>query len=976
MGRADVEGPALPVAPIVAGAGRAAREALWGQVRAAKHGDPLAPVTVAVPSPYAGLSLRRALGRQGGLVNVRFLPLARIAELLGGPRLAEDGRVPLTAARRAEAVHAALHATPGPFAAVATQPSTEDRLSVTFADLRRAPDSTLTALTVRGPRAAAVADLYVRYRELTAASYDEEDLALAAAAAVEDGAPGLDELGTVILFLPRPLSVAERAFASALAAGERLRVVVTATASERLASPVADRILQAADPEDEARATIRRLLGRAENGVPFHQLAILYTVAEPYARLVPELLDSAGVPWTGPSPRLLADSVAGRVLTGALDLIDADFARDAVAGWLGSGPILDRSGHRIPGTRWDLVSRAAGIVAGEDQWRDRLASRREALDEELRRLDPDDEPAWRVGRLERDRDHVAALEDFVGGLFDATRVPVPTRWATLAAWARGLLDRYLGGEGRRGDWPERELDAARRVDAALDDLADLDDLGADVDLARFRAALDTALAGSVTHVGRYGTGIFVGPVHAAVGTEFTTIAVVGGFEGALPPRGRDDPFLPEDDRVAVGTLATVASRRADGRDDFVAALAAATETILCFPRADPRAQQGRLPARWVVDTASAHAGRPVTAEELRGLDAQPWLDVVASFEQGVTSDAAPASLTEWDLRSLDEWRKTNRRLTDYPLADTALGRGFALAAGRSSNRFTVFGGNVGTSPLLAHGPDRPVSATAFQDWASCPFRYLVGRVLEVREVARPEAAESISALDEGTLVHAILESFVRDQPPRSPDQPWSDADRARMLEVVDRHCADADARGITGRPLLWRLARRRIRRVALHFLTVDSQLRAASGTIPTADGLEVPFGMADRAGVTVALPRSRSVTFRGRIDRVDRSPDGRRVIVYDYKTGRRHDEGLDRDPVVGGQRLQLPIYGMAASADTEAEDVWAYYWYTRPDIPDDPRDGYALDDRVQTRFVEVLDTIVDGIDQGCFPAYPGVRDYD
>lgn len=957
-------------------AGPPAREALWDQVSAAKHGDPLAPVTVAVPSPYAGLSLRRELGRRRGLVNVRFLPLARIAELLGSPRLAEDGRVPLTAARRAEAVHAALHLAPGPFAAVATQPSTEDRLSATFADLRRAPESTLTMLTGRGPRAAAVADLYRRYRDLTVASYDEEDLARAAAAAVRDGAPGLDELGTVILFLPRPLSVAETAFASALAERERLRAVVAAPASEDAWPATVDRIVQAADPEDEARATIRRLLARAEAGVPFHELAILYTVTEPYARLVPELLDSAGLPWTGPSPRRLADSVAGRVLTGVLDLIDADFARDAVAAWLGSGPIRDRSGRRVPGTRWDIVSREAGIVAGPDQWRDRLARRRDALDQELGRLDPDDEPAWRVGRLERDRDHVAALAEFVGELFDETRVPVPTRWSTLSTWARGLLDRYLGGEGHRADWPERELDAARRVDAALDDLADLDDLGAEVDLARFRAALDTALAGSTTHVGRYGTGIFVGPVHTAVGTEFATIAVVGGFEGALPPRGRDDPFLPDDDRVAVGTLATAASRRAEGRDDYVAALAAAAETILCFPRADPRAQQGRLPARWLVDAASVHAGRPVTAEELSRLDAQPWLDVVASFEQGVTADAEPGSLTEWDLRTLNEWRKSGRRFADSPLAEGSLGRGFALAAGRTSKRFTAFGGNVGASPLLAHGPDRPVSATSFQDWATCPFRYLVGRVLRVREVARPETTESISALDEGTLVHSILESFVGEQLPRSPEQPWSDADRTRMLEIVDRHCADAEARGITGRSLLWRLAQRRIRRIALHFLTIDTQMRATSGAAPAVEGLEVSFGLDGRPGVTVPLPQGRSVTFRGRIDRVDRSPDGRRVVVYDYKTGQSHDEGLDRDPVVAGQRLQLPIYGRAAAADTDAEDVGAYYWYTRAETLDEARVGYEIDDRVETRFVDVVGTIVDGIDQGCFPAYPGEPDYD
>ncbi len=974
MSPPEVQRGGLPV-PTVAPAGRPARQALWDLIRDVKHDDALGPVTVAVPSPYAGLSLRRDLGRRAGLVNVRFLPLARIAELLGAPRLAEAGRVPLTGARRDEAVHAALRATPGPFAAVATQRSTEERLRATFADLRRAPDSTLEALTRRGSRTAAVAVLYQHFRALTASSYDEEDLAFAAAEAVRVGAPSLEELGTVILFLPRTLSVGESALAVALAAAGRLLVVESRAATDEDPAPVADRILQAADPDDEARAAIRRLLARAEAGAPFHRLAILYTVPDPYARLVPELLDSAEIPWTGPSPRPLGDSVAGRVLTGVLDLIHADFARDAVAAWLGSGPILDGSGHRVPGTRWDLVSREAGIVAGGDQWRDRLARRRQELDHELARLD-DDEPEWRVGRLERDRDQVIALERFVHELLDQARVPVPTSWSALSGWARGLLARYLGGEGRRGDWPERELDAARRLESALEDLAGLDELGTEVDLARFRDALEAALESSTTHVGRFGTGVFVGPLHAAVGTDFATIAVVGGFEGALPPRGRDDPFLPDDDRSVVGTLVTTAERRAESRRAYLAALAAADETMLCFPRADPRAQQGRLPARWLLETASAHAGRAVTAEELRNLDPQPWLDVVASFEQGVTSDTEPGSLTERDLRSLCEWRNAHRRLVDHPLAHGSLGRGFALAARRSSDRFTAFSGNVGASTLVAHGPDRPIGATSFEDWAQCPFRYLLGRVLRVREVARPEATETISALDEGTLVHAILEAFVREQPPRSPTYRWTDADRARMLQIVARHCDDVEARGITGRSLLWRLARRRIAGTAVRFLTVDTEFREALDTVPTAAGLEVDFGMAGQPGVTVELSGDRSVTFRGRIDRVDRSPDGARVVVYDYKTGRPRDDGLEDDPVCAGQRLQLPIYGLAAASDRDDEEVHAYYWYTRAETLEKARKGYRLDDSVRSRFVDVLDTIVDGIDHGCFPAYPGVRDYD
>ncbi len=818
------------VPTVVTAPGAPAGEALWGLVAAKQGSDPLTPVSVAVPSPYAGLSLRRELGRRRGLVNVRFLALSRIAELLGAPQLAAAGRTPLTGARRTEAVRAVLEADPGPFAAVASHRGTEEGLAATITELRRAAPRVLDALAGRGPRGAALLHLYRAYLELTAGSYDDQDLARAAADAAATESPGLTELGHVVVHLPRRLSVAEATLVRSLAAVGRATVVLAGPVPAM--PPVADRVLSAPDPEDEVRAVLRRLLARAGEGASLSRMAILYPVRDPYARLVPEVLSGAAVPWNGPSPSRLADSVAGRVLGTLVSLVDDDFARDAVVDWLVSGPILDSAGRRVPGARWDLLSRAAGVVAGPLQWTDRLARHREQLRGAwVAARDDDQQPEWRVGRLERDREHVEQLEAFMAELVARAQPPTAPTWAAFSAWCRSLLARYLGGEGRRSGWPEVELDAARRVDAILADLATLDDLGAGVDLSRFRVALDVGLDVPAAHVGRFGTGVFVGPLAAAVGATFDTIVILGGTEGTLPARGREDPFLPDADRAALG-LPTTATRRAEDRDDYVAALTAGAHTVLCFPRADPRAQQARLPARWLLETATAHAGHPMTAEALRALGRERWLDVVESFEQGVTSDAEPGSLTERDLRSLAAWRASGRSVREHPLATGALERGFTLAGDRVSTRFTSFDGNAGPSPVLDRATGQPFGATALQDWATCPRRYFLGRVLHVREVPRPEATENLSALDEGTLLHAILEQFVGERPPGLPTEVWTGADRARMDAIVARHCADAEAAGLTGRPLLWRLARRRIERTAAQFLTVDAGLRRGLDATP------------------------------------------------------------------------------------------------------------------------------------------------
>ena len=584
--------------------GDEAISALRESIARVKGGDALAPVTVIVPSAYAGLSLRRALGRDG-LVNVGFMPIARLAELAGAPALARANRRPLTPAIRAEAVRRALSARPGFFQSVRDHASTERSLDATFRELRDCDEAAVETLERGNERQQSVAALYRSFRSLTSSYYDASDLADSASRAVRDGGAELRDIGHVIVFLPRQLSAAQASLVSAFSstggatvllgiAGDRQADGETALLAHRLGGEFAvpavrasfdcdrTRIVTATDPDEELRAVVRQISAAVERGTPLHRIGILYRAQEPYTTLIHERLLAAEIPHHGPGTTTLAESIAGRALLAMLRLPLHDFRRDEVLDWLTSAPVREtEGGGPAPAQRWDVLSRAAGVTAGDVAWGPRLEGHARSLEDratDIRSGARDEDEPWRAVRLDEDAASTRSLRDFVAGLrtdLSAQR----TTYAGYADWTLELLGRYLGkrlwepnaradaGSVEREHW-DVENDYLDDIRDVVQGLAGLDTAfeapsGA-ITLAVFVRALESALSARGSRLGPFGDGVFVGPLAVAVGMSFDIVFVVGMVEGQMPPVGREDPLLPDTERRAVdaGDAAAVWSPRA------------------------------------------------------------------------------------------------------------------------------------------------------------------------------------------------------------------------------------------------------------------------------------------------------------------------------------------------------------------------------------------------------------------------------
>jgi len=970
----------------------AALRDVLGHVRG---GDPMTAVDVAVPSAFAGITVRRRFA-DPGLVGVRFASLPRLIADRALPVLAAAGVQPLTSAQRRAVVRGVLARSDGALADSARRSArTVDAVAGVFAELEEsaAGAAVIGTLAAGGRWPAELAVLYRQYLDAVTAAAGPDEVAEAALASRRDT--------PLIVYLPRRLTRIELGFCDGIAVRGQLHVVVAMTgeeAADRDALAIRDALdpvpATAAPPfpararaqtcglpdaEEEARYAVRRIFAQLETqpGTCLDRIAIAYRAATPYARLVSEQLSAAGLPHHAPPQRSLACTVPGRTLLGLLRLAGTQWSRAAVLGWLRDAPVRD-GGSRLPTAMWQRLAAEAGVTRGTaGQWTAKL-ERFAAATEQLAAGEGDTRAAERAASAR-------ALAGFVTGAAQRVgELNAAGTWAEAAVLLGKILDHYLGGAKAAASWGSQpdtlaDLDVRARCDvertayeetlAVIDGLGSLDAAGVPVDAGTLRDVLDQELAHDVREAAGVGRGVLVGPLRDVVGADLDLLIIVGAAEGSYPPRGQEHPLLRDAIRTGIG-LRTLPDRRATERRDHLAALASAPVVVLTYPVADIRAQRGVEPAPWLLEQTDP---RLTSREEKR--------KAPASFQASVCDAGLPAaSQSEYDVRLAVPAAPLSQ---SHPLvvAVPALGLGLTAAQQRSGGVFGPWtGGLTHPVPEVVTAPfTGTLSATSLQRYAVCPFSYYLTYVLGVRPLEEPDE-DKIDAAERGSAVHSVLERLVRAaiEAGKAPAEPWSQAEHARAQQMLAEQADRMLAEGKAGRAVPWAVQVERGRRQLRQVLVADDAYRAARGAVPR--DVEHAFGRDDQPPLVLKLPGG-PVRLAGSIDRVDETSDGE-LVVIDYKTGKsKNYEAFPRDDDAAagadltdrGKKLQLPLYALAARQGygDDATPVAAYYWFVDEE---DARRGGPVGPPAVNRFHEVLGVLAEGIRDGAFPARPGAFD--
>lgn len=394
--------------------------------------------------------------------------------------------------------------------------------------------------------------------------------------------------------------------------------------------------------------------------------------------------------------------------------------------------------------------------------------------------------------------------------------------------------------------------------------------------------------------------------------------VVGLDAGRTNGGGRQDPLLPDSVRraVAADSLATSVDRREAATWRIATALASlrgqvtlsyATSGSLDGSEAGP---SPLLLQAWRLSRGDATA----SYEALRDALTPPACAVpVARLSTGIGGLPAASGIDRRDV-----WLGA---MADGPLlldggdlvrsCHPLLDAGLEAAEAASG---TVAGGHHGIV-LPAAGefdptsrPDRPVSPSALELLAKCPmawfYRYGLGLRLPSDPSYDPDAW--LDAAGRGSLLHEIYETFARRYLDRQGEI-VHEAARTDMLAIADSVIAQWRANVPPPSETVFEAEASELRSAALSFLVMERQ-QYKGGDGSTWWKLEHGFGGDAPLGRFV-LPDGRSISVRGRADRVDRLVDGR-LVVIDYKTGKAgpFQRTAKQAPFNGGRQLQPALY--------------------------------------------------------------------
>lgn len=627
-------------------------------------------------------------------------------------------------------------------------------------------------------------------------------------------------------------------------------------------------------------------------------VAVLYSDAQDYLTTLTSALDDAGIEWYGPAKELASNArislLARDVLEYASAPDDVSLDRKTVMRCIRSR-ILANPDEAPEDFSWHWVEKFvknSGLFNDAEKWVPELRVLEDSLPELIREYEealefPDDtEFIEGVRRNLVNAYSAKALASFIQALIDFKRAVSGKKNTISEAEASNLFREFvlklLGSKAEKG-LPLLDSKAWLIIKEALS-------LGfgdPDENNQNHAKVILTKITESLLSKGAHkpGGGVFVGDLRQHPVTNFKFLVVIGCTEGALPSRILEDPLIPDFLRSSLpeGLAATLPSTfRAlkMSRDTIISVISGAEHLALGYSRSGLVGSGSGKPSP-LVKTIT-------TAQE----------EVIPSFEEYV--DFHENAVLESDLArkvNLSNPTPPTRILT--PELESAL----SIYAGKFTNYF----GNVGVNSQAYDFESSLLSPSSVEAYLKCPHKFLVSYGMGFYFEDDTDEIEDYRANDFGTMVHAAWEKLFEEckvlKTLPAYGQPFSESAKDRFRKLFEQEVQSAKNKGQAGwEPLFQERAQQFIENIDLYFQLEhehrsmtptnsfdekDKKLPLKSEFMLQPQASEFSFDSDGAAPLRISVPNAAgrvTMSFKGRMDRLDLSTNRHIAGVIDFKT--------------------------------------------------------------------------------------------
>jgi ATP-dependent helicase/nuclease subunit B len=730
-------------------------------------------------------------------------------------------------------------------------------------------------------------------------------------------------------------------------------------------------LIEAPDVEREVGVVLRRVKRLLLDGTPPETIAVIARDMRQYSTTLRETARTYGIPLVVREGLPVAENPAVALLLDLIDLHALDFPRRELLDTLHS-PYLDPpdlTPDQI--VHLERLSMAEQVVRGRTSWLNAIetaslahtdedgesgavldaadaAELRDALVRHFDRITPPPSATpfaytrWLESLIGPDP---AARAHDTAEVEDLTADPVPERDSfNLLACVRAASD------SARATRDITALQAFKRVLRGIRAAHDLLNVDGSLSWPDFRAELGLAVErtsvippGGLSRLGR----VLATDALEARGLPHDHVFIVGLTESVFPAQEPEGALYQEGERLALERARIdmlTAAERSDDMSLFYQALGLARRTLtLSRYTVDDRGTPCPPSPYWHAvraaitipdsEVAALKTGAAPTLDET-ATPSEAAVVVAALFSAEYRGDPTAAARVYNALLDHRTWGTRWRNVL----------RGRALEARRENpaRAFDRHSGVLADPNLIAIvarrlDADHTWSASQFNDFGLCPFRFFARRLLRLEELREPE--EGLDQLQLGSLNHAILERTYRQVAAEGLDITPANQDRA--LDILDATAAAVfatapSAYGFRASPV-WTAERDEIWR-RLHWLVAqdfseNNPFAITRGNHPIAQQIQglprQPFLLETAFPALVIDGPAGPLRARGVIDRLDRAGDA--VMIVDYKTGATPHTVPD---MAEGRDFQMMLYLLAAREIVARLDpalivVGGLFWHIR-----------------------------------------------